>query len=83
MKIYPNPARSTAHISIPSELKEGGKLIVRKIGGEIIEKRNFSVSNSQILSLDLKKHPIGMYKVSLSNENAEFSTDLLHLLSSN
>jgi len=83
MKIYPNPTRSTAYISVPSEFINGGNLGVRNQGGEIIEARTFKGYDSQLLSLDLSKQPTGLYKVSLSDDSAEVSSDLLNLMNSN
>lgn len=83
MKIYPNPARSTAYVSVPSEMKENGKLIVRNKLGAVIEKRSFSLNESRLLSLDLTCHPTGMYNVELTDGSMEVNSDLLNLVSCN
>ena len=83
MKIYPNPARSTTYISIPSEMKDGGRLIVRNNFGAIVEKQNFTVEESKLIALDLRCHPNGVYNVSLSDDKLEVNSDLVKLVSSN
>jgi hypothetical protein len=83
MKIYPNPARSTTYVSVPSDMKEKGKMIVRNNVGAIIEKRSYSLNDSRLLSLDLTSHPTGMYNVELTDGSMEVSSDLLNLVSCN
>lgn len=56
---------------------------MRNRSGEIIEARSFKGNASQLLSLDLSKQPTGLYKVSLSDDSAEVSSDLLNLVNVN
>lgn len=82
MKVYPNPARSLAYVSIPAELKKGGNLIIRNNSGEIIEERIFSENDAQIISLDFSGQPNGLYNVALDDGISEVSADLLNLVAS-
>jgi hypothetical protein len=81
MKIYPNPTRYTAYLCRPNELQKGGRLRIRNCDGEIIEARSFTENNSTLLSIDLSKQPIDLYKVSMSDDNLELRIDLLNLVS--
>ena len=80
MKVYPNPAKSLAYVSIPSEMKKGGNLIVRNKMGDIIEERAFTEHDARIIPLDLSGQPNGFYNVALVDETIDISTDLLNLV---
>lgn len=82
MKVYPNPARSFAYVSIPVELKKGGNLTIRNNTGEIIEERIFSENDAHVIPLDLSGHPNGLYNVALADGKSEVSADLLNLVAS-
>lgn len=79
MKIYPNPARSKAFISLPDEFKKGGNLVVTNKMGEIIQTQEIAKDSSSVISLDLTNQPNGLYKVSLSDQSTEMSGELLNL----
>lgn len=83
MKIYPNPARSTTYISIPSEMKGKGNLTVTNSEGIVVEEREFSADTTRILSLDLTSQPNGFYKVFLADKNCEVSNEILNLVDQN
>lgn len=82
MKIFPNPARSIAYVSIPTEMKKGGNLVIRNNTGEIIEEKSFAENNSQVIPLDLSGQPNGFYNVSLEDDHMEMNSDLLNLVDS-
>jgi len=80
MKIYPNPSRSIAYVSIPAELKNGGQMVVRNKTGEVIEERSFSENDAHVIPVDLRNMPNGFYNISLVNESLEMSSELLSLV---
>ncbi len=82
MKIYPNPARSLAYVSIPDEMKKGGNMTVRNKVGEIIQECIFSENNANVIPVDLTGHPAGFYNVALADEACEISAELLNLVES-
>lgn len=79
IKVYPNPARATAYVSIPSVMKGSVSLIVRNSDGEIIEENIYVENNTQLITLNLAGHPNGFYKVTLSDKSQEMSYELLNL----
>jgi hypothetical protein len=79
IKVYPNPARSTAYVSIPSTMKGSVSLTVRNSNGEIIEENIYAEDDTQLITLNLSGHPNGFYKVILSDKSQELSYELLNL----
>lgn len=82
MKIYPNPSKSTAYVSIPGELASGYNLTITNTSGERVYEQAFGELSHVVIPLDLRNHPSGLYRVTLGNEVEEMSNDLL-LLSDN
>jgi hypothetical protein len=82
MKIYPNPSKSTAYLSIPGELSSGYNLTITNTKGERVLEQVFGELSNVVIPLDLTNQPSGFYKVTLGNEVEEMSNDLL-LLSEN
>lgn len=79
MKIYPNPTRSTAYISIPSAMKKGGRITITNKVGDIIEVSKFTGNSFQLIPIDLSEQPNGFYKISLMDDISEVSYELLNL----
>lgn len=83
MKIYPNPSRSTSYISIPEELVSECNLIVTNNQGEKIHEQTYTDVSNSLISLDMSKHPVGLYKVTVGNETCRESKDLLLIAGKN
>lgn len=83
MKIYPNPSRSTSYISIPEELVSECNLIVTNNQGETIHEQSYSDVQTSLISLDMSKHPAGLYKVTVGNDIRNESRDLLMITTKN
>ncbi len=83
MKIYPNPARSTAYIRVPSQMKGQSSLTVTNRKGIVIEERAFSADETKLLALDLTGQPNGLYNVYLSDEQLVLCDELLNLVDQN
>ena len=79
MKIYPNPSRTTAYISIPSKMKTGGKLTVTNSEGDTICRNTFDENQFQLIPLDLTDQPNGFYKITLENDLHTECNELLNL----
>jgi len=79
MKIYPNPTKSTAYISVPKEMEKGGKLTVTNRDGQLICNTLFEENQFQLIPLDFSDQPNGFYKITLENEDASVSNELLNL----
>jgi hypothetical protein len=79
MKVYPNPTKSTAYVSIPTSMTKGGSLTITNRGGEVVQESAFLENNFQLIPIDLSEHPNGLYKVSLNDDLQEVSYDLLNL----
>lgn len=83
MKIYPNPSRSTSYISIPEELVSECNLIVTNNQGEKIHEQSYSDVHNSLISLDMSKHPAGLYKVTVGNDIRNETKDLLLITGQN
>ena len=79
MKVYPNPTRSTAYVSIPSEIQGIGHLTIKNQAGETIEETCFCGKSAQLIPLNLQGQPNGFYKVTLNDGTREMSYELLNL----
>jgi hypothetical protein len=79
MKIYPNPTKSTTYISVPKEMEKGGKLTVTNRDGHLVCNTQFEENQFQLIPLDFTDQPNGFYKITLENEHASVSNELLNL----
>jgi hypothetical protein len=79
MKVYPNPTKSTAYVSLPSNMTNGGNLKITNRVGDVVEELSFAENNFQLIPIDLSEQPNGFYKVSLVDDMQEVSYDLLNL----
>jgi len=79
MKIYPNPTKSTAFVSIPSGLSMGSSLRITNKMGELIDEHQFSEQSEELIPIDLSQQPAGFYTISVSDECGETSYDLLKI----
>lgn len=79
MKVYPNPTRSKAFVSLPAGKAKGRNLIIKNKAGDIIQKLMLDDDNLQLLPIDFSSEPNGLYSVSLEDGVEKISYEILNL----